>query len=509
VSARAVGVVIEVMKAFFSVLIILGLAAGGFYYYRADVGAAPPTLVFAEITRGSVVSTVDATGTLQTVDTVEVGTQVSGTISSLGVDFNDLVKRGEVVATLDQQIFLSQIQQSEAQVIRLRADDERSRVQLLDAETKLKRSRALFDRQLVAATEVEAAEVATEMAKANLKSADAQLSQAEASLAQSKVNLSYTVIRSPVDGIVLSRNVDVGQTVSAGLQAPTLFVIARSLDFLELAASVSESDVGRVLPGQPVTFTVDAYPQVDFTGKVRQVRLQPTVQQNVVSYTTIIDVPNEGGRLKPGMTATLTIEVERVDNVLRAPASAIRFRPSDEVLMVFNGTTEVPDPRGNQSPRGPGGPGVADGPGGAGGNESPRAPRAEGEQASRGGFGQGGGGGRGGQGLGGRGGQGGGRGGFGGRGGGGAGAQRPQPASGAGPATIWQLADGKLQPVRVRAGLSDGTSVAILGGPLVEGQQIVTSVITPTTAAVPQSTGSPLVPNMGRGRGGPGGGRGR
>jgi HlyD family secretion protein len=267
-----------------------------------------------------------------------------------------------------------------------------------------------------------------------------------------------------------------------------------------------------VLPGQAVTFTVDAYPQVNFTGKVRQVRLQPTVQQNVVSYTTIIEVPNEGGRLKPGMTATLNIEVERVDDVLRAPASAIRFRPSDEVLMAFNGTTEVPDGRGNQSPRGPGGPGAADGQSGAGGNESPRGLRTEGEQAARdegrGGSGRGGnfGGGqgfsgRGGQGIAGRGGQG-----FGGRGGGG---QRPRQGSGVGPATIWQLVDGRLQPVRVRAGLSDGTSVAILGGPLIEGQQIVTSVITATTAAAPQSTGSPLVPNMGRGRGGPGGGRGR
>jgi HlyD family secretion protein len=519
------------MKAFFSVVIILGLAAAGFYYYRADVRAAPPQLVFAQVSRGSVVSTVDATGTLQTVDTVEVGTQVSGTISSLGVDFNDTVKRGDVVATLDQAIFLSQIQQSEAQVIRLRAEHERSRVQLLDAETKLKRSKALFERQLVAATEVEAAEVAAEMAKANLRAAEAQLSQAEASLAQAKVNLSYTVIKSPVDGIVLSRNVDVGQTVSAGLQAPTLFVIARSLDSLELAASVSESDVGRVLPGQAVSFTVDAYPQANFSGVVRQVRLQPTVTQNVVSYTTIIDVPNVGGRLKPGMTATLNIEVERVDDVLRVPASAVRFRPSEEVLLAFNGTSEMPEVGGNQSPRG---------------NGSPRGPRLDGDQASgesgregaqrefgqgrggnfagRGGQGgQGGGqgfGGRGGQGFGGGGGRGGqgfggGRGGpqgFGGRGGqgfggrDGAGGQR-MPGSGPQPATIWQLVDGKLQPVRVRAGLSDGTSVAILGGPLVEGTQIVTSVITPQTAAQPQSTGSPLMPNMGRGgRGGPGGG---
>jgi HlyD family secretion protein len=202
------------MKAFFTVLFLLGIGAVGFYYYRADVRAAPPQLVFAQVSRGSVVSTVDATGTLQTIDSVEVGTQVSGKISSLGVDFNDTVKRGDVIATLDQELFLSQIQQQEASVIRLRAEQERSRVQLLD--------KALFERQLVAATEVEAAEVTTEMAKANLKASEAQLSQAEASLAQAKVNLSYTVIKSPVDGIVLNRNVDVGQTVSRGSRCPSL-----------------------------------------------------------------------------------------------------------------------------------------------------------------------------------------------------------------------------------------------------------------------------------------------
>ncbi|MGQ0732485.1 MAG: efflux RND transporter periplasmic adaptor subunit [Acidobacteriota bacterium] len=478
------------MKALFWIVGLGAVMAGGVYYYRADVGAAPPQLVFAKVSRGDVVAKVDATGTLQTVDTVEVGTQVSGTISSLGVDFNDTVKRGQVVATLDQAIFLSQIEQMQAQVIRLRAEHERSQVQLLDAQTKLKRTQRLFDEQLVPATDIETAEVAGELAKANLKASEAQLSQSEASLAQSKVNLSYTVIRSPVDGIVLSRNVDVGQTVSAGLQAPTLFVIARSLDFLELAASVAESDVGKVQAGQPVTFTVDAYPQAEFNGTVRQVRLQPTVQQNVVSYTTIIDVPNPGGRLKPGMTATLSVEVERADDVLRVPASAVRFRPSDEVLVAFNGTAEVPGVGGNQSPRG---------------NGSPRGPRGNGELAEGGrGFPQGG---APGGAVGNRGGFGGGGfpgggagGGFGPRTGNARGGPR-QGMNGQGPATVWLLADGKLAPVRVRAGLSDGTMVALLGGPLEEGAQIVTNAISAQTAATAPSTGSPLVPAMGRGRG--------
>lgn len=512
------------MRYLFGLLALAGAIGGAAYYYRTDVGAAPPQLVFAQVSRGSVVSTVDATGTLQTVDTVEVGTQVSGTISSLGVDFNDTVKQGQVVATLDQAIFLSQIEQSQASVIRLRAEQERARVQLRDAETKLKRARALFEQELIAATEVETAEVAAELAVANLSASEAQLSQAEASLAQTKVNLSYTVIRSPVDGIIINRAVDVGQTVSAGLQAPTLFVIARSLETLELAASVSEADIGIVQAGQPVSFTVDAYPQATFNGTVRQVRLQPTVTQNVVSYSTIIDVPNPGARLKPGMTATLSIETARVDDVLRIPAAAVRFRPTDEVLMALNGTTEVPGMGGNQSPRGgfaqgpagqaPGGPGAdpsaaggspaagngtAAGPDGRGGPTPGGAPGGFGGRGGQGGFT-----GRGGQGgFGGRGGQGGfmGRGGQGAAGRGGA----RQGGTGAGPATVWQLADGKLTPLRVRVGLSDGTSVAILGGPLVEGAQIVTNAITLTTAATPPTTGSPLVPNMGRGpRGGPG-----
>lgn len=424
------------MKAALWSVLVIAAIAGAVYYYRADVGAAPPQLVVATVTRGAILSTVDATGTLQTVDTVEVGTQVSGTIATLGVDFNDTVKRGQVVATLDQAIFLSQIQQAEAQVFRLRAEHERARVQVLDAETKLKRARMLGEKQLVAATEVEAAEVNAELAKASLKAAEAQLTQAEGALAQAKVNLSYTVIRSPVDGIILSRNVDVGQTVAAGLQAPTLFVIARSLDTLELAASVAESDVGRVRQGQPVAFTVDAYPRESFTGTVRQVRLQPTVQQNVVSYTTIIDVPNQGGLLKPGMTATLAIEVARADDVLRVPASALRFQPSDEVLAAYGGdeeTSTAGQPEKAASP-----------PGGTRPSGSPAA-------------------------------------------------------GGARAATVWRLANGVLQPLRVRTGLSDGTTVAVLDGPLVEGAQVVTNTATTSTATTTTTgSGSPLVPNMPR-----------
>jgi len=418
------------MKPLPWIVALCAVVAGAVYFYRADVGAAPPQLVVAQVSRGAVVSVVDATGTLQTVDTVEVGTQVSGTIATLGVDFNDTVKRGQVVATLDQAIFLSQIQQAEAQVFRLRAEHERARVQVLDAETKLKRARLLADQQLIPTADLETAEVNVELAKASLKAAEAQLTQAEGALAQAKVNLSYTVIRSPVDGIILGRNVDVGQTVAAGLQAPTLFVIARRLDTLELAASVAESDVGRVQQGQPVSFTVDAYLGETFTGTVRQVRLQPTVQQNVVSYTTIIDVPNPGGRLKPGMTATLAIEVARADDVLRVPASAIRFRPSAQVLAAYGDVVEAADDDG---------------------------PTVGGQRASTG---------------------------------------RLSGSAAGEPATVWQLANGALQQVRVRTGLSDGTTVAILEGSLIEGAQVVTNTTTAATATT--TTGSPLIPTMPR-----------
>jgi len=424
------------MKALLWIVALCAVVAGAVYFYRADVGAAPPQLVVAQVSRGAVVSTVDATGTLQTVDTVEVGTQVSGTIATLGVDFNDTVKRGQVVATLDQAIFLSQIQQAEAQVFRLRAEHERARVQVLDAETKLKRARLLADQQLIPTADLETAEVNVELAKASFKAAEAQLTQADGALAQAKVNLSYTVIRSPVDGIILGRNVDVGQTVAAGLQAPTLFVIARRLDTLELAASVAESDVGRVQQGQPVGFTVDAYLGETFTGTVRQVRLQPTVQQNVVSYTTIIDVPNPGGRLKPGMTATLAIEVARADDVLRVPASAIRFRPSAEVLAAYGGVAEA----------------AADGDSSTVGGQRAGAGRLSGSAAG-------------------------------------------EPAT-----TVWQLVNGALQQVRVRTGLSDGTTVAILEGALIEGAQVVTNTTTAATATT--TTGSPLIPTMPRRPGG-------
>ncbi len=317
------------------VLVCLVAGAAITYYIKADVSAAPAELTFDAVTRGNIVAAVDATGTLQPVDTVEVGTQVSGTIATIGTDFNLLVKRGQVLATLDPALFQTQIDQAQATVIRLKSELDKAQVQLEDAQLKSKRAEQLGADQLLAQQDVDTARSTTRVAQASLTSAKAQLSQAEAALTQAKVNLSHTVITSPTDGIVLSRNVEVGQTVSAGLQAPTLFVIARDLTRLELQARVDESDVGGVKPGAAVTFTVDAYPRRQFTGMVRLVRLQPTTVQNVVTYTTIIDVPNADGQLKPGMTSTVSIETARADDALRIPTSALRFAPSEALLQQY------------------------------------------------------------------------------------------------------------------------------------------------------------------------------
>ena len=319
-------------------LAIVGIAASA-AYFRQTAEAETPKYTMAAVTRGSVVARVEATGTLQPVDTVEVGTQVTGTIEALNADFNSVVRKGAVIATLDPAVLQSQVDQARATVVRLRADLERAKVGVKDGEVKLKRATSLAKAQLLPQSDLDTAQVTYDSAVASVKSAEAQLLQAQASLDQSQVNLSHTIITTPVDGIVLSRNVEVGQTVSAGLQAPTLFVIARDLGTMQVYASVDEADIGRVEPGQAVTFTVDAYGAEQFRGKVQQVRLQPVVAQNVVSYTTVIDVPNPAQKLKPGMTATVAIEVGRADDALRVPAAALRFRPVSAPASGRRGTT--------------------------------------------------------------------------------------------------------------------------------------------------------------------------
>jgi HlyD family secretion protein len=327
----------KVLKRGLWTIVLLALLGGGGYYGYLRYKGEKPTLqlVTATVSRGSVVQGIDATGRLQAVTTVQVGSQVSGTIKALHADFNSQVKKGQVVAELEPSLFQTQVEQAEATVTRNQADLERSRVQLEDTKLKLTRAKDLAERKLIPQADLETAEANNRQAEAALKSAQAQLVQGQANLNQNKVNLSHTVITAPIDGVVINRNVDVGQTVAASMQAPTLFEIANDLAQMQVNANIAESDIGQIAVGQPVRFQVDAFPGQNFTGVVAQVRLNPVIEQNVVSYVTVISVPNPDLRLRPGMTANVTVEVARADDTLRVPTSAVRFSPTPEVFALL------------------------------------------------------------------------------------------------------------------------------------------------------------------------------
>ncbi len=336
-------------KTILTLLVIAAIAAsvGGYYYTRPGP---EPKVTTAAVTRGDITDNVGATGTLDAVTSVTVGSQVSGIIQELYADFNSIVRKGQVIARLDPTMIQTQIEQARANLVRSQADLERLKVTLEDARTKLERARELSGRKLITQQELETAEVNVKSAEAQLRSSQASLSQSEASLRTNEVNLEHTVITAPIDGIVISRNVEIGQTVAASFNAPTLFIIAADLTKMKCTANIDESDVGRIRPGQAVTFRVDAYPTEEFAGTVSQVRLQPIVVQNVVTYGTVIDVPNTSLKLKPGMTANVQIQIARRTNVLRIPNSTLRFRPSAEIFQALN--QEVPpdlnQPRGGR-----------------------------------------------------------------------------------------------------------------------------------------------------------------
>jgi len=297
--------------------------------------SAQPRVTTVEVTRGELVQAISAAGSLEAVTTVNVGSQVSGIVQTLYADFNDIVRKGQVLARLDPSLFQTQVEQAEANLIRADADVERLRVARDAARITLERTATLAEKRLVSDADLEAARVALASAEAQVRSADASVVQSKASLNQARVNLAHTVITSPIDGIVVSRDVDTGQTVAASMQAPTLFVLAADLANMHLNASIDESDVGQVRTGQAVTFRVDAYPDQTFAGRVAQVRLQAVVSQNVVTYATVIDVENPDLTLKPGMTAAVTVEVARRADALVVPAAALRFKPTAAMLAVL------------------------------------------------------------------------------------------------------------------------------------------------------------------------------
>jgi HlyD family secretion protein len=262
-------------------------------------------------------------------------------VAWLGADFNSIVQKGQIIARLDPSLFDAQVAQARSGVAKAKADLDRSRVDLADTQMKYDRAKELSDRQLIARSDLDAASMAVNSAAASLKGAEAQVAQAQASLNQVQVTLDHTVIAAPISGTVTQRSVDVGQTVAASMSSPTIFVIAADLTKMQVNASIDESDIGQIRPGQQVMFNVDAYPDTQFAGIVSQVRLQTTVVSNVTTYPTIIDVPNPDSKLRPGMTANVRVIVASRSDVLRIPNGALRVRPTAEALAAL-GQPAVP-----------------------------------------------------------------------------------------------------------------------------------------------------------------------
>jgi HlyD family secretion protein len=325
----------------------------------------------AKIEKGTIRDAVDATGTVNAVITVQVGSQVSGTIAALKADFNTRVKKGEVIALIDPRLLegtlhqaVADLENSKANVVAAEANLSKARANRVQTAAEYERAKALVAETVgsqqaldLAKANYEAAKASVEAAQANVTQARAQVRQREAAVSVARTNLAYTVIRSPIDGTVVARNVDVGQTVAASLQAPTIFTIAQDLRKMQVYAKVDESDVGKIRRGQPVTFRVDAFPRDLFRGSVSQVRMNPTTVQNVVTYDAIVDFDNPDLKLFPGMTAYVTIPVATADDVPKIPNAALRYKPPlpiEEIRSLYAkaGISEPKDAGDAVTPRG-------------------------------------------------------------------------------------------------------------------------------------------------------------
>ncbi len=313
------------------VVLLLLVGGAGFAYWRLSESTNKSPYLTVAASKANVRQVVSSTGTLQAVVTVQVGSQVSGTIDKLSADFNTKVKAGQVISQLNQDKFKAAVDQARANLLAAQANYAKAKVVVADTRRTLERNRELRKKELMAQSDLDAAQTAHDAALAQLNVNQAQTVQAQAGLTQATVDLNNTVIRSPVDGIVISRNVDVGQTVAASLQAPTLFTIANDLAKMEVHTSVDEADVGNVRDGQQVSFTVDAFPARRFRGKVFQVRNAPNIVQNVVTYDAVVRIDNKELLLKPGMTANVQFLVSEKEDVLTIPNMAMRFKlPEDK-----------------------------------------------------------------------------------------------------------------------------------------------------------------------------------
>jgi HlyD family secretion protein len=378
---------------------------------------AAPSYQTVAADRGPVVARVTASGALSALVTVQVGSQVSGRIQAVLVDFNSRVKRGQLIARIDPQLFQAAVEQARANLMAAQGNLVRAQAQAIDADRQAKRSRALAEQKLVAVAEAETAESSADAARAGVAAAEGSVAQAKAALNQAQVNLGYTSIVSPTDGVVISRNVDVGQTVAASLQVATLFTIAEDLRRMQVDTSVSEADVGKLHDGMEATFTVDAFPGERFVGKVRQVRNAATTVQNVVTYDAVIDVANPELKLRPGMTANVTFVWADRKDALRVPNAALRFRPPADLAL------PAPAPAASRS--------------GAGAGQSDPARPAAGRKDAA------------------------------------ADAPRDDEVPSASRRTIWVLKDGAPRPVPLRVGVTDGTVTEVLEGALAPGDACI------------------------------------
>ena len=447
------------MKRWIIIVVVLAVAGGAAAYVTTRGGGDAPSYRFVTVERGKIDSVVSATGTLSAVTTVQVGTQVSGLISKLYVDFNDKVEKGQLVAQLDTTLLESNLRDVEASL-------ERSHAELRQAERDLARITSLYEQGISAVADFNKAQYTYDIARASVKSS-------EASLTRSKQNLAYATITAPVSGIVVERAVDVGQTVAASLSAPKLFTIANDLSEMQILAPVDESDIGQIKEGQSTRFTVKAYPDRKFTGTVKQVRLQSTTEQNIVNYTVVISVKNSDGKLLPGMTATVEFVVASAADTLKVANAALRFRPSDAIAAEVRARMQK-ELEARFAARDGGSPGERNG--------RPAGRQAEGGMGDRPGGDNGGGGGS-----------------TGFPGGGPNGA-----ANGHGPQNMTLLyhldEKGTLTAMPVRPGITDGQFTEIRGPFAQEGMQVVAGM----TVSAPKASSNPFQGSQGE-RHGPGG----
>ncbi len=336
-------------NALFMVAVVTVVVLGLWWYMGRGVDG--PIVQTTRVIKGDIIKTVSATGSLEAVNTVNVGTQVSGTVDAIHVDYNSVIKKGQLLLEIDPDLMQANLRQSEAGVLSAEASLAEARADMSEAERNRERSAKLFAKGYIAETERDEADTAYETAAARVKSARAALAKARADLEYQRINLEYTKIFSPIDGVVIDREVDEGQTVNASQSAPTLFTIAEDLSHMQVETDIDEADIGLINKGQKVEFTVDAYPEALFIGVVKEVRLAPQTTDNVVTYTVIIDVDNEKMNLMPGMTANVSVIVAEKHDILKVASSALRFRPQNTeaktkgtALWTYDGGKMIPFP---------------------------------------------------------------------------------------------------------------------------------------------------------------------